>query len=315
MTGRPKIQWHVPSDEWERFLRHVERENGEIKGYVGREVERAMREYADADEWAEIEERVDRLIEAAGRSPAALGKKKSLADPPSAEDTTKVRCRVDARLKEEFAGYAKRHYPEETLGVVLARALRGRRDGGRAGRVERKLDRVQEDAEAVSAEVNPDAEESMSVRERRTVAICSRLGEQFTREELEDAIGDVAGDSRPTLEAYTDRVLDRLTYTSHPHNADLFVAEAEAREIAAETDAPDLDAPAIERKEYRDLTREEKVHGLRVELARRATDNGGRRQVDATTVREEVFDGRPSEGHARTLMRLAGEADGFTYLR
>lgn len=177
MTGRPEIQWHVPFDEWERFLRHVERENVEIKGYVSREVERAMREYVDADEWAEIEERVDRLIEAAGRSPAVLGKKKSLADPPSAEDTTKVRCRVDARLKEEFAGYAKRHYPEETLGVVLARALRARRDGGRAGRVERKLDRVQEDAEAVLAEVNPDAEESMSVRECRTVAICSRLGE------------------------------------------------------------------------------------------------------------------------------------------
>lgn len=220
---------------------------------------------------------------------------------------------MDGRLKDEFASYAKRHHSEESYGVVLARALRERRDGGRAGRVERKLERVQADAEAMLAEVAPGSEDGMSVRERRTVAICSRLGEQFTREELETAIGAVAGDSEPTLETYTDRVLDRLTYTTHPHNADLLVPETTAREIAGETDAPAPDAPAIERKAYRDLSREEKVHGLRVRLAERATGNGGRGQVDASTVREEVFDGRASEGHARQLMRLAGEAEGYTF--
>lgn len=230
VTETVKLNWCVLAEEWDAFRAYVRERHGEIKGRLGREVERAMREYMDADEYAEVEERIDRLIRAAGRTPASLGEKKTLVDPPVGE-TVRARARVPPEVKEEFAAFVKRE-TEDHHGVVLARALKARRDGGRSGRVARKLERVQADAEALLAEVNPDAEERMSVRERRTVAICSHLGDQFTRGDLEDAIAAVAGDSRPTLETYTERVLERLEYEPHPANEDLFIPRAEREELA-----------------------------------------------------------------------------------
>jgi len=109
------------------------------------------------------------------------------------------------------------------------------------------------------------------------------------------------------------RVLDRLECVEHPNNPELYVPEDTAREMAEGTDAPGPDAPAVERKPYPKLAREEKVHGVRVAAARRAARNDGRAQLDAAAMRTEVFDGEPSEGHARDLMRVAGQADGFEF--
>jgi len=307
VTSREKVDWRVPSEEWDAFIDFVHREHGEIKGYVGREVERAMREWIDSDDFAPVEDRVDRLVQAAGRTPADLSQKKRASTPPGGEDTTRVTCRVDTRLKEDFAGFVKRT-SDDRLGVALARALRQRRSGGRAQRVLDKLDRVIDDAEDLLAEVAGDGD--LSLREKRTIAICDRLGPQFKQSDLEDTIADVVGDSPPTIRDYTDKVLDRLEYVQHPNTPDLFVPEDYARDVGA-----DPDAPAIDRKSYAGLTREEKVRGLRIDLARRSMSNGGRYQIDADTVKRSVFDGKPSDGHARELLRLAGDADGFDTVR
>ena len=109
MTGRAKVGWHVPTDEWDKFVDYVDDEHGQIDGYAGREVERAMREWVDADPYAPVEALVDDLVEAAGRTPANLSQKKSTtAPPPTGDDTTKVQSRVDADLKADFAAHAKR---------------------------------------------------------------------------------------------------------------------------------------------------------------------------------------------------------------
>lgn len=47
MRDRTLLDWRVPEAEWERFVEHVENEFGSIEGYLGREAEAAMREYAD----------------------------------------------------------------------------------------------------------------------------------------------------------------------------------------------------------------------------------------------------------------------------
>lgn len=213
-------------------------------------------------------------------------------------------------MKERFAHHVKAETDNRT-GTVLARALRERRDGGRARRVREKLERVADDAEDLLAELNPD-EDGLGIRERRTVAICNRLGEQFSRDDLEDAIGAVAGSSDPTIQDYTDRVLERRGCVPHPNNPDLLVPESTARDIARDNDIPGPDAPAYYWRSYGSLSRDEKVRGLRVELARRALSNNGRSQADAATIRQDLFDGQPSEGHTRDLMDLATDADGFT---
>lgn len=311
VTVHPKVGWRVPTDEWERFLAYVRERHGETEGRVGREVRRAMREWIDDDEFAAVEREVDRLVRAAGRTPEVLAEKKHGSDHPASDETTLVQTRAPHNLQEEFTATAREQ--GERPGVYLARALRERRAGGRARRVLAKLDRVSDDAEALLAEVDPEGDGDMSLRERRTVAICRRLEGEFPEDELEAAIGAVAGDSPPTLREYRERVLDRLEYVEHPNAPEIYVPEDTAREIAETTDAPGPDAPAVERKPYAKLAHEEKVHGVRVAAVRRAARNDGRAQLDAAAVRTEVFDGEPSEGHARDLMRVAGQADGFEF--
>jgi hypothetical protein len=170
------------------------------------------------------------------------------------------------------------------------------------------------DAGELLSEIDPEGD-GMKSREKRRVAICHLLGDQFTRDELDETIATVAGDSDPTLRDYREKILDRLDYTEHPANPDLLVPESEAREIASETASPSPDAPPIDRKDYADLTRAEKARGLRIALAREATRNDGRYRFDAEEVRRDVFDGQPSEGHARNLIDLAGDAEGFEATR
>lgn len=308
MTERPQLDWLVPADEWDRFVAYVKAEHGDTEGYVSREVERAIREWLDADEWAAIEEKVDRLVQAAGRTPENLKQKKRTVDHPSGEETTRVYAYVKEVLKEEFAADARDagEYP----GIYLARALRARREGGRSRRVKEKLGRIIDDATELLSEVDPEGD-GMSLRERRTIAICKRLGKEFTQDDLDEAIAAVPGDSRPTLREYRERVLDHLDYTTHPLRDDLFVPQDESQETATETNSPFPDAPAIDRKDYPALSREQKRRGLRIVLARRAIKNDGRYRFDAEEIRRDVFNGQPSEGHARNLMDLAADAEGF----
>lgn len=235
VTATIKLNWCVPSAEWDAFRDHVQEEHGETEGLLGREAERAMREFIDVDEFAAVEERLDELVRAAGRTPANRREQKTSVteDGP----TTRARARVSAEVKEAFAAYAKSETDEQP-GIVLARALRERRDGGRSGRMLRKFSRVGADAEALLAELNPDtdAADSMSIIEKRTVVICHRLGKQFTRADLEDAIANVAGESKPTIEQYAERVVDRLGYTTHPENEDLFIPATEHEELVRRVD-------------------------------------------------------------------------------
>jgi len=305
---REQVGWRVPSPVWVAFREHARREHGDFKGSIGRAVESAMLEWIGDDDFTAVEERVDRLVQAAGRTPANLAKTKPDGrDHLSDGETTRVSCRVNPDLKGRFAEYVKseRHPSDDTLGVGLARALREYREGGRARRLEEKLDRITDDAEALLEEVA--GEGDLSRVETRTIAICDQLKRPFSRDDLTDAIKDVAGGSDPTIEKYTERVLNRLDVVRHPKTTDLFVPKEDARDYGV-----DPGAPAVDRKPYDALSREEKVRGVQVELARLATSNGGKRQVDAATIQQDFFDGgEPSDGHVRGLMRRAADADGF----
>lgn len=311
VSNRQRVDWYVPADEWDRFVEHVHDEHGEIEGYVGRAVEHAMREFTDQDGYGRAEELVDRLVAAAGRRPSDLTEKKT----PTLEtfdategDTTRVTCRVDPDVRTAFKQHADQNF-DQRLGVVLARALRSSRLGGRANRLEEKLDRVVDDCEAILGELTGD--DTLSTRERRTVAIIDTLrpetGElaEFTRDDLNDAIAAVAGDSRPTLEAYTERVLSRLEYVEHPNNDALFIPEDQVSQCDA-----DPDALAVDRLDWPDLSREQKVHGLQVRLAAASTARDGKLRWRLEDVRE-VFGSYPPDNSLYSLMQAADDAEGY----
>jgi hypothetical protein len=289
----------------------VVEEYGRASEYIRRAVAQAMKEWIDADDYARVEEQIDRLVQSAERTPEDLSRKKLTTTSFDDNDTHKVQCRVDAELKNEFAEHS-RSEADERPGLVLTRALRAYRRGGRSRRVQDKLERVIDDAESLLAEVA--ATDSLSHQEKKTIAICDQLGEEFTRDELEDAIEIKAGGSDPTIREYTKRVLDRLDHVEHPNapdGVDLFVPKAEAEKLGGKPDAPALDRFHNAEIEYDGLSRDEKITGLRIAVARRASSSNGYSALCTPAVEKDIFNGHSSSSHARKLIDLAADAGGF----
>jgi hypothetical protein len=76
VRSREQVGWRVPSPVWNAFREHVRREHGDFKGSVGRAVESAMLEWIGDDDFAAVEAGIDRLVQAAGQTPANLSQKK-----------------------------------------------------------------------------------------------------------------------------------------------------------------------------------------------------------------------------------------------
>ena len=199
-----------------------------LKGRLSRYVNEAIEEYLDEDRYSGLEEKVDRLIRAAGRSPDPGREKNRDLDP----ETTRAMVWVDETLLARFKAsvdeenanrdsYSERQSYGEALGVALSE----RYDGGRADRLEGKLDRVVDDAEKLLGELTDDSDSGLSKKERVTTAIATRLPDQFNEDELADAINAETSGSDYYHEEYTDRVIEhkgvrRYERTGQP---DLFV--------------------------------------------------------------------------------------------
>ncbi|SEH60658.1 hypothetical protein SAMN05192561_11225 [Halopenitus malekzadehii] len=312
MRDTVMVDWQVPADEWESFREYVEKKFDGLEGYLGREAEAAMREYADADGYGDVEDRVDRLVNAAGRTPDPFKEKNSSR--LHQQSTTRVTVRVDEWVKDEFRKAANES--EDTFGVAFARAIQVRRDGGRAGRLERKLDRVIDDAEGMLTFIDEDTEEGgLSKVDRNTIVICQRLApstdDQFTDDELNAEIHEIAGRGRrasgPTLERYRDLVIERLGYEPHPgveanpsKDQTVWVPEHVADEIA-----PD-GVPVEVRRPVDQLEREQRVRRIRLVLGRRAGNrSSGKVSVRAAEIQADVLEDAVTRSTTLSLMEEA----------
>ncbi len=303
MTRRPKVDLRVPTDEWDAFENYVKDEHGKIKGYVGREVERAMREWIDVDEFAAIEDRINQLIRATGRSCCNQLHKKRASDTIESEDTTRVSCRVDSRVKDNFSQFVN-EMSNDRLGVALARALRERRTGGRSERVENKLDRIIDEAKDLLAELDDSSE--LTIRQKRTIVICSQLGDEFTEDELEEVIGNRFGDTKSTLRNYKKLVLKRRDAVKHPDKSGLYISREQARQWGV-----DLESHPIEWKPYRALTDAERIEGVQIKLAQLAKSNGGKYRIDSKFINDKIFNSKTSYRKSNKLLNKAADSDGF----
>ncbi len=304
MYDRVRVDWYVPAEEWQRFRDHVENEFGSVSGYLGREAEAAMREYADADGYERIEEQIDRLVEAAGRRPSAASKEKN--SQLASQETTRVTVKVESEIKDKFRATASQS--ENSFGMEFARAIRSYRDGGRAARLERKLDRVLDDAAGLLSEVSDtDSDDSLSAVERKTIAIANELGEEFTDDDLEEAIVEVGGvDSEPSIEKYRDLVTDKLDMEPHPNVGHLWVPSEKAAELAP-------GQPEECRKPVDRLDKAERVRRIQLAVGRRAgCRDSGKARVDTSAIRESVLDSDVSKSNTLDLMRSAARVDGIS---
>lgn len=320
VTERVRAKVRIPVAEKEAWEAYIREEFGTLRPYTGTESERAVREFLDMDRLADLEGEVDNAIQAAGRRPMDLHEKdEPCSRPVPTGDTEPVFYRWHPDVRAAFIAEADRDW-DSSAGRLLANILADYRDGGKARRITEKYRRVSDDVEALLAEVNTDEGGRKNSRQRKRAIICRRLQDKidsrhadwFTTDELEAVIADVAGET--VVSDYTDKVLKELSYAEDPDEDDLIIPESEARKKRADSGSPSPDAPAIDRKDYDNLSRDEKVRGIQIELVREANNRRvGKAAFDVAAVKDDVFDGDASDGSPYSLMEKAGNADGFNY--
>ncbi|WP_254547494.1 hypothetical protein [Halomarina pelagica] len=307
MSDRVRLDWRVPSSVWERFCEHVYDEFDDVDGVLGRETEAAMREYLDLDPGVTAEAMIDDLLDAVGRTSGDAHKQKK-SDLSRGGETARVQVRVSPTIREDFRAVAKQG--EDTLGITLARALQEYCDGGRWGRVERKLARIPDEVPTLLAEVaDADRTERLSTKERRTIAIATQLGEEFTDDDLVEAIDAVAGSSgrasAPTVEQYRVLVTEYKGAEPHPNKPGLWIpAEMAAELVPAGT-------PRECRLPVSHLDRGERVRRLQLDAGKRAYPRNGKCKLTTETIRSDIFDGEVSASSVRNYVADAEATPGF----
>lgn len=260
MTDHPKLDWYVPRGEWDAFLEYVRGETAPIGTSVRREIEEAIREWIDRDALADLQDDVDELLRAAGRTPADLTENETSLSERSLEEqeTTRVTYRVPEALRQAFVQFVEEH-SENRLGVEFAKALRERRSGGRAERIQRQFGRIKDDVESILRTIAPGDEGlRKDSRKAKTIAMCRELNDPVPRAHLEAVIEEHAGPS--VIEEYVPRILDRLELIEHPVRDDVYISEARIEasieEMAAAVELPatrdDIHDIVAQEYEYRD---------------------------------------------------------------
>jgi len=307
-VDRPQLGWKRPP-EWDRFLEAVESEYGATEPYAGFVLERSWQEYREDHS---AEEYVDRLLEAVARRGRDTREKTPTTRPARHDSDGRVWIAVSAEVKSDMAAYATEigEPNHDVLRAVVCWYL----DGGLLGLLTDKLEAAVPDAETQLAELDPSDGRGLTAEEKKRRWLADELTPgAFPREvfgEKLEAMPWRGGGTEHMRETHLQPVLNRIGYTEHPNNPDLFVPEEQAEEIAGEHGI-DQDAPAFARKPYNDFTDDERAHGLRVELARRAARRDGKRALRVDTVRGEVFDGTPGTRKVKDLMDRAARAEGF----
>ncbi len=206
-----RIDWSVPKKPWDDFQDHLTRNRTSVGAYERPELERAMIEYADLDD--SPESIVDRLVRAAGRRPKDIEDSDPVtSDSLANKERVRVQKVVDADVANGFR--AKVEQSDDTYGVELGRALQKYLEDDRQSRLNRKLDRIVDDAEGLLSTLADSDGDGLSSVERTTVAIVTELPDVFDGETLEEAICKHAGHSdnpaKQTIEEYRERVISHL---------------------------------------------------------------------------------------------------------
>lgn len=309
MYDRTRLDWRVPAEEWTHFRDFVADEHGSLGGYLGREAENAMQEYIDADGYGRIEERVNELVQAAGRSPRTVFKEKK---DEYGCDKSRVTVKVEEDVKHEFRDFVADS--DHCLGVEFANAIRAYRQGGRSERMEEKLDRIFADVKDVLGELNTADDSksgSLSKKQKKVIAICDRVGEEFTDDELVEAIDEIAGRSdrasQPTREEYRDVIVDRLNVEPHPKSRDLiWIPSEKAEKLAGEG------TPRECRQPVETLNRGERVRRVQLAVGHEAAKRqSGKYSASLATIRDKVLDASVAKATVSDLLREAANVDGF----
>jgi hypothetical protein len=205
-SSREQLGWEVVSSDWERFQETVEDEWGAVEPFLIRELEDASREFLDLDDFAELEDRARRIAEVVGRSPGSTERKNIRTRTLSHERTT-VWTSIHAGLKSDLEAFANENDLQKW--EVLTAVVREYVAGGRSQRLLNKLSPEVIDV-VESGVADPDATSSDTLyrADRVKIQIAERLGQEFTEDELADAIDAETSGSDYYHERYGSEVVE-----------------------------------------------------------------------------------------------------------
>ncbi|REA00228.1 hypothetical protein DEQ92_20470 [Haloferax sp. Atlit-6N] len=304
-----QLSLRVPEDDVAAYEETIIEKYGQKRPYTGTELERELRAYLEMDGLADIESDIDRLIRAAGRRPSdGFEKEKPISRDPNDGPTRIVNYRVNEETRDAFMARVEKD-GMTSAGRMIGVLMRTYADGGTVGRIRERLDRVLDDAESLLSSIDEsDSDEGLTKNQLKIRRICQRMGEEFTDDELVEAIDDIAGRhdhaSEPTRQKYREIVVDRLDVEPHPNVPYIWIPAEKAAEFAP-------GVPRECRKPPESLDRTEKVRRIKLATGRRAGErSSGRVRVTSTEVREEIFDNEVSKSTTLDLMRSASNVIG-----
>lgn len=316
MSDTSQLQWWVDTRELDRFNRFVERKHGATGPFFPIEMVQAVRSYLDKDRAAELEEKIEALDETLADALGDYSRRRKTSSDPFARDsyrdeTTKIRTRVPASLKEDFKIFVDEH-SELSYGEALDRAMSEYRDGGREQRLADELEEITAEVAALqdSSDDVDDAATPYSVDEKVeaiTADVLEKNGlasaadlDQIPKRHVVESIDhycarDADQASDRTRSKYLERITDELQLAEHPSGKLL--------------ERIDDDSP-LEDRPFSTLSSDERDRVVRKALIRRAKSGKGA-QLSAAQIADDVFSGEPSNKTAHSLRDRVADADGF----
>ena len=262
-------------------------------------MEREFRYFLNQGELADLQDAVDDLTDTLGGSES-----KEKTREVNRGETVVASHRIAENVRTALMSASQEDY--RSAGELAEAIMYGYiTDGSVIERVTQKLQRISEESQ-------PDIDNSMGAKERRTNTIVNELGRSreggFSLDDLDQAIEAAKGISASdyTREQYLPRVLDELDFTWHPNNPELYVA-SEGSEL------PDPRDPT--KKPLMLMDRDDKRLAIKV-AAYRSRDGSRIKAVFSIADAVDLFKGQIRKSTVRQLMReVAKSSPGYEYNR
>ncbi len=308
MSRRPQLSRQVPSESVSKFDDWCERQGHVNGGDKGRHAEQAILEYLpptyrperfrDDLDGLEADLRAD--LDEAG----CLSDGSSLNETPVSrtdDETVKLTYRIAEDVQDALEQYV---YDQEgkvrgVMGEYVATALDEYRDGGQVARVRRYYEQLRESVDMISE----DRVELIVETLRDKVADRDRYHIEEIRIAVNKALDVHSDDVRND---FVDRVIEHLGFVSVKTAEGLYATPDRAEQLVQQHE---VDADT----DWSMMDREDRVEYLTKAVKARSRQGGKGAGVDYNQVRDEVFNGHPSNEYCYKLMGLAGEYPGFDY--
>lgn len=296
-TNRVRLNLRIDEDVKRNFNNAIKAKFGKCRPYAGIELEREFRYFLNQGELADLQDAVDDLTDTLGGSES-----KEKTREVNRGETVVASHRIAENVRTALISASQEDY--RSAGELAEAIMYGYiTDGSVIERVTQKLQRISEESQ-------PDIDNSMGAKERRTNTIVNELGRPkeggFTLDDLDQAIEAAKGISASdyTREQYLPRVLDELDFTWHPNNSKLYV-NPEGLDLTDPRDPT--------KKPLMLMDRDDKRLAIKV-AAYRSDDNTSIKAAFSIPDAVDLFKGQIRKSTIRQLMReIAESSPGYEY--